>query len=115
MVKMIQFYDEMVGKDVEFLTMLADYMKKRCLKYQIFQRVDLISEDMMQRLKDSGCQHIFFGVESADNRILKSMKKNITVEQIESTFDLAFEVGLSARGFIILGDPEETPETQRNG
>ena len=113
-VNMIQFNDEMLGNDTEFLQKLTDYMKKCNLQYQIFQRVDMISRDVLQCLKDSGCRHVFFGVESGDNRILRSMRKNITVEQIERAFDLALEIGLSARGYIILGDLEETPETIRN-
>lgn len=113
-VDMIQFNDEMLGRDIKLLNKLTDYLKKHRVKYQIFQRVDLVSRDMLQRLKDSGCHHIFFGVESADNSILKSMRKNIKVEQIEHAFDLSLEVGLSVRGFIILGDPAETPQTIRN-
>jgi len=113
-VNLVQFVDEMFGKDIKFLNKIANYMKEKNLKYQIFQRVDAVSKHMLQLLKDSGCQHIFFGVESADNRILKSMNKNITVKQIEYAFDLSLEVGLDARGFIIFGDVEETPETIRN-
>ncbi len=33
-------------------------------------------------MKDSGCKEICFGLESADNTVLKSMRKGTTVEQI---------------------------------
>lgn len=110
-VEMIQFNDEMIGNDIEYIYKIADYMNDNKLKYQIFQRVDLITKDMLIKLRNTGCQHIFFGVESADEMILKSMKKGINVNQIENAFDLALEVGISVRGFIILGDTNETAET----
>lgn len=110
-VKLVQFIDDLFSSDREFLKKLADYMMKYDLEYQFFQRVDVVSKEMMQLLKESGCKHVFFGVESGDNRILKSMQKRITIEQVERAFDLALEAGVNVRGFIIFGDPEETPET----
>lgn len=113
-VKLIQFFDDLFSKDIEFLKKLTGYMKERNLRYQIFQRVDSVSREMLQLLKDSGCQYVFLGVESADDSILKSMRKKITVKQIEHAFNLGLEIGINVRGNIIFGDPEETPETIRN-
>lgn len=113
-VKLIQFFDEMFSADMDFLKQLTSYMVSKGLKYQMFHRVDSVSRELLQLLKDTGCQCVFFGVESADNRILKSMKKNITVKQIEEAFDLALDIGLKVRGNIIFGDPEETQETISN-
>lgn len=110
-IKSIYFVDEQFIEDIEFLKALTDYVKKRNLRYVCLTRVDYISKEKLQILKDSGCSMVGYGVESADNRILKSMRKNITVEQINQAFDLALEVGLEARGNLIFGDPEETPES----
>ena len=55
-----------------------------------------------------------FGLESADNRILKSMRKGITVEQIERALKLVYDAGMSFEGAFIFGDIEETFETANN-
>lgn len=113
-VQLIQFFDEMFGNDMEFLIQITDYMKEHHLKYQLFNRVDYVSREMLMLLKESGCVQVFLGVESADNRILKSMRKNITIEQVEYAYNLALEVGLNASGNLIFGDLAETPETISN-
>lgn len=110
----ISFGDEMFAKDMVYVKGIADHLKRCNVKYTIMSRVDSVSREALQIFKDSGCYNIFFGVESADNHILKSMRKNITVEQIEKTFSLALEIGLFATGNIILGDAEETAETIGN-
>jgi radical SAM superfamily enzyme YgiQ (UPF0313 family) len=65
-------------------------------------------------MKDSGCDTIFYGIESADDRILKSMNKGITVSMIERVLSLTKKVGIAALGAFIFGDPEETEETVQN-
>ena len=55
-----------------------------------------------------------FGLESADNSILKSMRKGITVEQIERALKLVYDAGISLEGAFIFGDIAETRETADN-
>ena len=77
-------------------------------------RVDNIDLPLLLEIKSSGCDVMSFGLESADNRILKSMRKGTTVEEIESTLKLVYETGISFEGAFIFGDIEETWETANN-
>ncbi|MCW2278810.1 B12-binding domain-containing radical SAM protein [Heliophilum fasciatum] len=106
--------DELFISNEQFLTAFCNRVKKYNIKYWVQTRVDTVTKEILQLLKDSGCSVISYGVESADNKILKSMRKNITVEQIEKAFDLALEVGLPAYGNLIFGDLEEDQETISN-
>ena len=54
---------------------------------------------------------MFFGLESADNRILKSMHKGITIEQTERVLKMVYKIGIPMYGCFIFGDIEETVET----
>ena len=54
------------------------------------------------------------GLYSADNRILKSMRKHITIEQTEKALKLIYDAGLPTTGNFIFGDIEETFETAMN-
>ncbi|MDR1378054.1 MAG: B12-binding domain-containing radical SAM protein [Synergistaceae bacterium] len=105
------FADELFIGNAEFITGFCERIKPYNLTWGAQTRVDTVSVEILSRLKDAGCSMILFGVESADNSILKSMRKNITVEQIDAAFDAAKQVGLWARGNIIFGDLEETRET----
>ena len=69
---------------------------------------------MLQMLKDSGCIIISFGLESADNRILRSMRKGINIDMIENALRCSYEVGINAHGNFIFGDIEENEESVNN-
>jgi hypothetical protein len=47
-------------------------------------------------------------VESADDKVLKSMRKGITRSQIENALEMLRIAGLHSRSGVIFGDPEET-------
>jgi len=79
-------------------------------------RVDHITKnpELLPILKDSGCDVMSFGLESADNRILKSMKKDTTIEQAEEALKIVYDSGMHLEGAFIFGDVEETWETANN-
>ncbi len=79
-------------------------------------RVDHITKnpELLPILKDAGCGVMSFGLESADNRILKSMRKNTTIEQAEKALELVYDAGMVLEGSFIFGDIEETWETASN-
>ena len=66
---------------------------------------------MVEALAESKCRYVFLGIESADDRILRSMRKHITIGQVEEALDLCLEYGIDTRSTIILGDEEETKES----
>ena len=81
------------------------------IHWTVALRVNDATEDMLRHMKASGCQLIGFGLESADDRVLTSMKKKITRAQIENAFTLARKVNMGLQGCFIFGDPVETLET----
>lgn len=70
--------------------------------------------ELLPILKDAGCDIMSFGLESADNRILKSMRKNTTIETAEEALKLVYDTGITFEGAFIFGDIEETWETANN-
>jgi radical SAM superfamily enzyme YgiQ (UPF0313 family) len=79
-------------------------------------RVDRIAKnpELLPMLKKAGCDVMSFGLESADNRILKSMEKNTTIEQAEKALKHVYNSGIHLEGAFIFGDTEETWETASN-
>jgi uncharacterized radical SAM superfamily protein len=76
-------------------------------------RVTDFTEEIAVLLKNSNCAVLSFGIESADNDILRSMKKGITVEDTEKALGLASKVGIQIVGSLIFGDIEETIDTAK--
>ena len=70
-----------------------------------------VDKEMLQRMKDSGCKKIAFGVESGSQRILQLIKKGITIGQIKDAFRWSKEVGIETSAFFMIGShPDETRE-----
>jgi radical SAM superfamily enzyme YgiQ (UPF0313 family) len=105
------FADELFINDKKVVDAFCERIKPYNLTWWAQTRVDTVTEDILRQLKDAGCYTISYGVESADNDILKSMRKKITVEQINRAFDAANNIGLPCYGNLIFGDLEETEQT----
>lgn len=90
---------------------VAELMSQYPMEWECWARVDNVSEDMLKKLKQSGCFRISFGVENGDQAVLDSYNKGITVDQIRRAFKLSKKVGLDTIAFVVMGTPYETPET----
>jgi radical SAM superfamily enzyme YgiQ (UPF0313 family) len=106
--------DELFGHNLERVKEFCLRMRKYNIRWWAQFRVDNITLELLSVLKAAGCDVMSFGLESADNRILKSMKKGTTVEQIERSLKLVSDAGISLEGAFIFGDIEETWETANN-
>ena len=113
-IKNIAVTDELFVRKMEDAKEFCRRITQRGIGYVISLRVDMVNREMLTLLRDSGCLSIGFGLESADNSILASMKKHITVEQIDDAMGLCCELGLNCMGNFIFGDQNETYETAMN-
>ena len=88
---------------------ICEEISKRKLKFRwsIRGRVDMISQEMLFKLKKSGCGRIHFGVETSSNQGLEQLKKGITVEQIKKVFKWTRQIGIITVTYFIIGCPHE--------
>lgn len=110
-VNYIALREELFASDEKRVLDFCERIKGYDLVWSIQLRVDSVTPTMVDALKKSNCRYVFLGIESADNRILKSMRKNITIEQVEYALNLSISAGLDTRSTIILGDEIETMES----
>ncbi len=112
--QVLQVSDELFApkrdRVIEFCKRIAPYK----LKWAVQLRVCDVDEELLKMMKDSGCISISYGIESADDKILTSMIKKITLEQINKALALTHEIGIDIQGSLIFGDSAETRETVRN-
>lgn len=109
----LMVYDEMMGKNRarEFSQRMKEL--KLDIDWSCSMRVPNVDADTLKLMKDSGCTYIGYGFESASQKVLDSMNKKITVEQIKKAIELTERAGLGVQANFIYGDPAETPETMR--
>jgi magnesium-protoporphyrin IX monomethyl ester (oxidative) cyclase len=98
---------------------LCDEIKKRKLEGIRIQcsngvRADRVDHDLLKKMKETGFNQLFFGVESANNHVLKNMNKTETIETIEKAVKIACDLGYETGLFFIIGYPGETFEDFKN-
>ena len=105
--------DDCFTLNLDFLENFCDNLIKKDLgvKYSCLSRADTLDIDLLKKMKKSGCEKVYLGLESGDNEILKLMKKNLTVEKAKLAVKLLKKAGIKIAGFFIVGYPGETWET----
>ncbi len=71
-------------------------------------RVDCMDPAMLQAVRKAGCYRVYLGLESGSDRILKAMRKQISVADIHKGVAAAKKAGLEVHGYFMLGFEDET-------
>jgi len=92
---------------------MCNEIRKRGLKikWNCGTRVDMITKELLLKMKNAGCVSVWFGVESGTQQVLDEMKKGISPEQTVRTIKWVRELGLKPVPNVLLGFPGETKET----
>lgn len=110
-VNFLSISDELFGYDIERVKEFCRRIKPYNIKWLAQFRVPDVTPELIEIVKDGNCSTMGFGIESADNGILKSMNKKITIEQTEKALKLVYDAGIAIQGVLIFGDPAETIES----
>jgi len=113
-VRYLSIQDELFGHDLKRVREFCRRITPYGIKWLAQFRVSDVTPELVAMLKAANCATMGFGVESADNRVLRSMKKRITVEQTERALELVYQAGIGIQGVLIFGDVAETRETAQN-
>ena len=81
------------------------------VKWTCNSRVDYVDEEMLKLMSRAGCWFISWGIESANEQILKRVHKGYRKEQAVRALNWAHAAGINNWGYFIIGLPGETEET----
>jgi len=81
------------------------------MQWQCSTRVNTVTRDMLERMAQVGCTAVTYGIESGSQRILDSIKKGITLEQVRDAVRWALEAGIRVFCSFMIPHPEDTVET----
>jgi len=83
------------------------------IKWTCNSRVDYVDEEMLTLMGKAGCWLISWGIESANELILKRARKGYKKEQAFKALKWAKAAGIKNWGYFIIGLPGETEESIR--
>jgi len=109
--KEVFFFDDTFTIGKKRVLEISKGIKKFGIPWKCTSRVDTVDKEMLEKMYESGCYHMQFGVESGNQRILNLMKKGIKVEQVKKVFKWCDEIGIETVAHFILGYPGEDRES----
>ncbi len=109
----IAFMDDTFTLNHHRVEEICNEIKKRDLNvyWGSTARVDTLSGDLLEKMRDAGCITLFMGVESADQQMLDSTNKNITIEKVRQAFQLSKEHKIRTIASVVLGMPGDTKDS----
>jgi len=77
-------------------------------------RADCLNLNLLEKMKKSGCQSVFFGVESGDQQILNNVIcKSLDLSRVVEVAKICKDIGLKTGAFYIIGFPGEKKENMQ--
>ncbi|MDR2719623.1 MAG: radical SAM protein, partial [Nitrososphaerota archaeon] len=107
------FCDDAFTVDMKRTEELCEEINRRNLKikWNMGTRVDRVSRELLQKMKDAGCVSMWCGLESGTQEVLNDMHKGISTDQTRKALKWVRELGLKPTPNVLLGYPGETIES----
>jgi anaerobic magnesium-protoporphyrin IX monomethyl ester cyclase len=111
--KSFVFNDDSFNIDLSRVEKFCDILiqKKDGIIWSTSVRIDRISENIAQKMKQAGCYNVCIGIESANNEVLKLMSKSNTREKIYEGIQIFRHAGIDVMGQFMIGNPGDTLST----
>jgi len=107
------FYDDAFTVDQSRVEEICRELHARNLKltWDCGTRVDMVTKELLQKMKNAGCIAVWFGVEAGSQKVIDAMGKGFTANKTKRAFKAAKEVGLITIASVVFGFPGETRES----
>jgi anaerobic magnesium-protoporphyrin IX monomethyl ester cyclase len=118
-VKTIYFEDDNLTFDIKRFEAICDKILEKDIKFQWETpngvRADYLTLELLKKMKKTGCQSVFVGIESGDQYVLDNIiGKSLKLTNVIKFAEMCKKIGLKTGAFYIIGFPGETKETMRN-
>ena len=110
-VKHITFVDDTITLSKSFILEFCEKITPLNLKWDCYARVDNLDDEVVCAMKKSGCFAVRIGFESGNNKILRNIKKNATIEQGRKAMIVLKKYEIRTLGFFMIGLPGDTKKT----
>jgi radical SAM superfamily enzyme YgiQ (UPF0313 family) len=98
----------------QVMTICDEIMRRQLgIRWVCNSRVDNVNEELLNKMRKSGCWLISYGIESGSQEILDRSKKGTTLNQAREAVAISRKLGFQLSGHFLFGLPGETVETMR--
>ncbi len=101
------------GRVLELCDLLKDVKGPLRLRWMCSTRVDLVDRELLEKMHEAGCYNIQYGIEAGSQKILDSIGKKITLEQVREAVRTTLDIGIEVTCSFMFPHPEDTEETIR--
>jgi magnesium-protoporphyrin IX monomethyl ester (oxidative) cyclase len=117
-IKQIDFYDDNMTLKKKRIIKICDLIKERDLDIEWYVptgvRADTLDEELLTKMKESGCRGLRIAPESGVQRVVNQViKKNLNLKDVEKAVVLTRKLGIKLGVFFILGLIGETKEDMK--
>jgi anaerobic magnesium-protoporphyrin IX monomethyl ester cyclase len=113
-IRALKIFDSTFTANKDHVLAFCAMIKPYNLFWECEVRVDTVDYDLLKTMKDAGCFYVDIGMETSNERLLKSIAKKITVPQVEHVLHWCKELGIRTKLFFIFGHLGETFEECKN-
>lgn len=106
-IKDVIFYDDTFTVFKSRVIELCRLLKPLKISWECNSRVNTISPELLTVMKQAGCWCIRYGLESANPRVLTSIRKRITVDMAKKVVKFTQAAGINAGVYAMFGFPED--------
>src|SRR4030043_246860 len=114
-VKTIFFEDDNLTFDLKRFEAICDKIIEKGIRFAWETpngiRADYLTLSLLKKMKKSGCQSVFFGIESGDQYVLDNIiGKSLKLKDAIKVAKMCKDIGLKTGAFYIIGFPGEKKE-----
>ena len=114
-VKTIFFEDDNLTFDMKRFEAICDKIIEKGIRFKWETpngiRADYLTLSLLRKMKKSGCQSVFFGIESGDQCVLDNIiGKSLNLKKVVNVAKMCKDLGISTAAFYIIGFPGEKKE-----
>jgi len=109
-VRTIFFHDSVFSlhkkRTLELCRLLAD--RRLGIGFHCQTRTDRVDPEVLDAMREAGCEQVFFGIESGDEEPLARIRKRVPLDDIREAVGWVKARGMRCSGFFMVGFPWET-------
>ena len=111
--KIFVFGDNTFNVDLDWVDDLCGKLIASDLRilWSVSMRAENMTPEIAARMKKAGCYNVAIGVESANNEILRHMRKTVDIGAIGKGIRMMKDAGIEVLTQYVIGSPHDTLET----
>lgn len=104
------FYNNYFNLSKSFVKKFCAEVRRRGLRiyWQDCARFNNLTPELLTLMSESGCQTLWFGMETGGQRLMNAVNKRLTVDQVKDGLELCQKIGVWANLEMIVGFPHES-------